>query len=101
MGGMWSKWFLVLGTVEAGLYIPLAVLLISSLLNIAYLLPIPIRAFYPAKDKMNELDDNTVVKEAPWPCLIAISITSLGCIALFLFPEPLYQLIALIFNKSY
>lgn len=101
MGGMWSKWFLVLGTVEAGLYIPLAVLLISSLLNIAYLLPIPIRAFYPAKDKMNELDDNTVVKEAPWPCLIAISITSLGCIALFLLPEPLYQLIALIFNKSY
>jgi len=35
MGGMWSKWFLVLGTVESGLTIPLVVLLISSLLNIA------------------------------------------------------------------
>ncbi len=93
MGGMWSKWFLVLGTVEAELYIPLAVLLISSLLNIAYLLPIPIRAFYHEGDNNN----NTVIKEAPWPCLLAMSISSLGCIVLFIFPEPIYRLLGSIF----
>jgi len=93
MGGMWSKWFLVLGTVEAGLMIPLAVLLISTLLNIAYLLPIPIRAFYHVGDNNN----NIAIKEAPWPCLIAMSISSLGCIALFIFPEPVYRLLESIF----
>ena len=98
MGGMWSKWFLVLGTVEAELYIPLAVLLISSLLNIAYLLPVSIRAFYITESEKDKLESSTVIKEAPWPCLVAISITSLGCIALFIFPEPLYQLVELIFT---
>ncbi len=93
MGGMWSKWFLVLGTVESGLTIPLVVLLISSLLNIAYLLPIPIRGFYHEVDNTR----NTAIKEAPWPCLIAISISSLGCIVLFIFPEPIYRLLESIF----
>ena len=83
----------VSGTVEAGLYIPLAVLLISSLLNIAYLLPIPIRAFYHTGDNNN----NIAIKEAPLPCLVAMSITSLGCIMLFVFPEPVYQLLESIF----
>ena len=44
-GGMWSKWYLGLGTVETGQLILLGVLMFSSLLNIAYLLPIPVRAF--------------------------------------------------------
>lgn len=96
MGGMWSKWFLVLGTLEAKLYIPLTVLLISSLLNIAYLLPISIRAFY-SNDDGEENNNSTVIHEAPWPCLIAISITSLGCIVLFFFPEPIYELLESIF----
>lgn len=98
MGGMWSKWFLVLGTIEAELYIPLAVLLISSLLNIAYLLPVSVRAFYVTDSNETEYKKETVINEAPWPCLLAISITSLGCIVLFVFPEPVYQLTELIFK---
>ncbi|MGB5440375.1 MAG: proton-conducting transporter membrane subunit, partial [Gammaproteobacteria bacterium] len=45
-GGMWSKWYLALGAVETGQLLLLAVLMISSLLNIIYLRPIPIRAFF-------------------------------------------------------
>ncbi len=44
-GGMWSKWFLAVGTVETHHLALTAALMISSLLNIAYLIPIPIRAF--------------------------------------------------------
>ena len=44
-GGMWSKWYLGMGTIEAGQWLLLGVLLFSSLLNIAYLLPVPVRAF--------------------------------------------------------
>ena len=47
MGGSWSKWYLALGAVDAGQLLFLAVLMVSTLLNIAYLMPIPIRAFFP------------------------------------------------------
>ena len=43
-GGTWSKWWLVQGTLDTGAWMLTAVLLISSLLNIAYLLTIPMRA---------------------------------------------------------
>ena len=87
MGGMWSKWFLVMATVESQYYIPLLVLLISSLLNIIYLLPIPINGFLGTSAKPQEK-----IKEAPWPCLMALSITCAGCIIMFFYPQPIYEL---------
>jgi multicomponent Na+:H+ antiporter subunit D len=67
--------------------------MLSSLLNVAYLLPIPFKAFFgePAKG-----DAGGGIKEAPLPCLIAIGATSLGCLLLFLFPDPLHHLVTLI-----
>ena len=94
MGGAWSKWFLVLGTLETQQITLLIILLLSSLLNIVYLLSIPLQAFI-GQPKGKAI---TGIKEAPLPCLIAIVITSLGCIALFLFPEPLYRLATLIIS---
>jgi multicomponent Na+:H+ antiporter subunit D len=91
-GGMWSKWFLVMGTLEAEYYIPLLVLLISSLLNVAYLLPIAVRGFFSEPEDMLPENRPKGIKEAPLPCLIAIAITSLGCVALFFYPEPVYEL---------
>ena len=91
MGGMWSKWFLVMGTLESKYYIPLFVLLISSLLNVAYLLPIAIRGFFSKPVSEHEETKNGI-HEAPLPCLIAMAITCLGCIALFFYPEPVYEL---------
>lgn len=86
-GGMWSKWYLALGTLEAGELLLLATLMVSSLLNIAYLMPIPLRAFL---GKTAEEDRH--VGEAPLPCLIAMGVTSLACLLLFFFPQPWYQL---------
>ena len=93
LGGLWGKWYLGLGSLEAGHYGVLAVLILSSLLNIAYLLPIPIRAFFgrPADD-----DVPSVRTEAPWPCVAAPLATALGCLVLFFFPEPVYRLLALL-----
>ena len=93
MGGTWSKWYLVLGTLESGQLLLLAVLMISTLLNIAYLLPIPIRAFYPSpKVDVSGIKYN----EAPMACLIAMVVTSLGCLVLFFYPDFLLSLIKLI-----
>ena len=88
-GGTWSKWFLLMGTLEAEQWILMAALMISSLLNIAYLLPIPFHAFFSA-DKTPF--SRAGVKEAPLPSLIALSITTVGCLVLFVYPQPLYEL---------
>ncbi|MEE4313611.1 MAG: monovalent cation/H+ antiporter subunit D family protein [Desulfofustis sp.] len=87
-GGTWGKWFLMIGALDAGQGVIMAVLMISSLLNIAYLLPIPIRAFYPNDD----VERPTGIKEAPLPSLVALSVTAAGCIVLFFFTGPLYEL---------
>ncbi|MGB5249068.1 MAG: monovalent cation/H+ antiporter subunit D family protein [Gammaproteobacteria bacterium] len=87
-GGTWSKFYLALGSLQAGQTWMLAVLMISSVLSIAYLLPIPVRAFFskPAADAP------TGINEAPWPCLMAIGFTATGCIALFFWPDLLFEL---------
>lgn len=93
MGGLWSKWYLALGTLDAGQLALLAVLMVSSLLNIAYLLPISIRAFFQEPEP-NERSKG--IREAPLPCLAAIVFTAVGCLALFFYPGPLYQLARLL-----
>ena len=45
-GGLWSKWYLALGTLQQGQIALLVVLMISSLLNVYYLTAIPLRAFF-------------------------------------------------------
>ncbi len=90
LGGTWSKWYLVLGTLEAGDMVLLAVLMVSTLLNIAYLLPIPVRAFFEASPG----DTDEGIREAPLACVVALVITALGCLALFLNPDPLYALMS-------
>ena len=96
MGGLWSKWYLALGTLEAGQLGLLAVLMVSSLLNIAYLLPIPIRAFFSAPDPGEPAEG---INEAPRTCVGALLVTAAGCVALFVYPEPLYRLMGLILSN--
>jgi len=90
-GGMWSKWFLALGTIEAEQWVLLSVLLVSSLLNIAYLLPIPVRAFF---GKAADGGCYTQIREAPVSCLLAMIVTSLACLVLFFYPNIFYALAA-------
>jgi multicomponent Na+:H+ antiporter subunit D len=86
-GGLWGKWYLALGALDAGYGILVGVLMLSTLLNIAYLLPIPLRAFFGQSPKTT-----VQFNEAPLPCLVAIGITTAACVTLFFFPGPVYQL---------
>lgn len=87
--GMWSKWYLGMGAVETGQWLLLSVLLLSSLLNIMYLLPVPVRGFF---GKAPEGVDYSELKEAPLSCLIAMLMTSAACVLLFFYPDPFYEL---------
>ncbi|MEQ9564286.1 MAG: proton-conducting transporter membrane subunit, partial [Pseudomonadales bacterium] len=88
-GGMWSKWYLMLGALEAEMLVLMVVLMISSLLNIAYLLSIPVRAFFPGETE--EPSGSVAIKEAPLPSLLAIGFTSLACIALIFWPNIFHE----------
>ncbi len=87
-GGTWGKWFLMTGAFDSGKWTIMAVLMLSSLLNIAYLLPIPLRGFFSKEAPAGPVQ----IKEAPLPSLIALSLTAFGCILLFFFTQPLYKL---------
>jgi multicomponent Na+:H+ antiporter subunit D len=90
MGGTWSKWYMTMGAFESGQGLMVAVLMISSLLNIAYLLPLVIRGFFlPAKDGWSG-----GVKEAPMFCVVPLSITAIGCIVLFFYADLLARFLA-------
>jgi multicomponent Na+:H+ antiporter subunit D len=89
--GIWSKWYLTLGALEADQKVLAAVLVASSLLSAAYLLPIPIRAFFAAPG-----DAPAKLREAPAFCVAALSVSALGCLLLFLFPGPLLTLAEMI-----
>lgn len=85
--GAWSKWYLVLGAFDAQQYAMVAILLMSSLLNIAYLLPIAVQAFFvPSVEFSGER------KEAPLACVLPLSCTALGCLVFFFFPEWAWKL---------
>lgn len=96
MAGTWSKWYLVIGALEADKLFIVATLMISSLLNIAYLLPIPIKAFFHTQSGESKPWTWAETKEAPLLMLIALSTTSVCCLALFFYPQPLIDLINLI-----
>ncbi len=89
-GGTWSKWYLMIGAIDREYWLIMMVLMLSSLLNIAYLLPIPIRAFFCTAEE--QAAHGTAYKEAPWPSLLALSVTALGCLVVFFYSRPLYQL---------
>ena len=82
-GGFFSKWYLVLGTLQADQMPMLIILLTSTLLNAAYFFPIVYKAFFcTAEEAMYE---NTI-KEAPIWCVAPLVVTAIGSIALFFYP---------------
>lgn len=96
-GGMWSKWYLALGTLNADQWFMLVVLLVSTLLNVAYLLTIPIRGFF-ATAAPTDQGEAAAVREAPFASVLALSLTALGCIALFFYAQPLHNMMTNLFR---
>jgi multicomponent Na+:H+ antiporter subunit D len=121
-GGAWSKWFLGLGAVGAHQVVFLLVLMASSLLSVAYLMPIVGRAFFiapavaeaghgvgasnpghghgaanPGHEHRSEdhgHDQGSGIREAPLWMVIPLCITALGTLVLFFMADALYQLLA-------
>ncbi|MDA7947682.1 MAG: monovalent cation/H+ antiporter subunit D family protein [Hyphomicrobiaceae bacterium] len=79
--GFVSKWYILLGAMDAQQWIAVGVIIVSTLLNAAYFLPIVYAAFFRAPDKKSP--DHG---EAPLPIVVALTVTAAGTVILFLFP---------------
>ena len=99
MAGSWPKFFLMLGAADAGQLAIIVILMISSILNVVYLLSIPVQAFYmnPAEGGAKPqgaggaLIEWGNLKEAPILCIAPPLFTAAGAFVLFFFADPLYQ----------
>ena len=84
--GFVSKWYILSGALETQQMFAVGVIILSTLLNAAYFLPIVYVAFFKAETKV---DGHAHVEhgEAPLGVVIALSLTALGTVALFFFPD--------------
>lgn len=95
-GGFWSKWYLMLGAASVEQWFMLAVFVLSTLLNVAYMMVIPIRGFlFPPK---SAADVPKGIREAPFASVAALTVTAVGSIALFFYAQPLYQMVVKMFQ---
>ncbi|MBU0735307.1 MAG: monovalent cation/H+ antiporter subunit D family protein [Proteobacteria bacterium] len=92
-GGFLSKWYLVLGSLEAHQIAVLVVLLTSSLLNAAYFMPVVYKAFFSTPQE-SMFEDK--VHEAPIFCLVPLMITAVVSVMLFFYPQPFFRLATMV-----
>lgn len=80
--GSWSKWLLIVGAADAGQLAMIAVLMVSSLLNVVYLLSVVGRGFFL---RAPDAPKTVPIKESPPLVWLPPAITALGCVILFFF----------------
>ena len=120
LGGVWSKWYIALAAAETDQIIFIAVLMISSLLNIAYLMPVVLYGYFgkekPA-DTHSHGDDHSHhhappnhsmlkhltfgrpgIAEAPIMCLAPIILTTIGCFGLFFYADRIRLFLTPVFG---
>ena len=91
-GGSWSKWLLMVGAADANQKIMIGVLMVSSLLNVAYLLPIVGKGFFLKGGKQPA--KKTGIAEAPILCVLPPVVTAFGCLVLFFLAGELQTFLA-------
>jgi multicomponent Na+:H+ antiporter subunit D len=85
--GFVSKWYLAVGSMERGSMWLLAVLLVSSLLNAAYLGPIVYRAYF---EDAPDRGQHRIV-EVPW-MVVPLVVTAVASLLLGVYPDPVLAL---------
>ncbi len=95
-GGSWSKWLLLMGAADAKQWVMFAVLMISSLMNIAYLLPIVARGFFRGDKAISQ---DTGLREAPFLVWLPPALTATGTIILFFYAGSIVSFLSPIVSQ--
>ncbi|TKS57839.1 MAG: cation:proton antiporter [Nitrospira sp.] len=95
LGGFISKWYLALGSIEAGQYPVIAVLATSTILNACYFIPIVHAAFFkdlPPGEKAER-------QEAPTVMVVPLVFTAIGILVSFFMPSIFLDLARMIVGE--
>jgi multicomponent Na+:H+ antiporter subunit D len=93
--GFISKWFLLGGAFQAENWIAFVTIVISTLLNAAYFMPIVYVAFFKEESPGHSVGEHG---EAPIPILIALLITATSTWLIFFFPGVALALLEQVVN---
>lgn len=86
-GGFVSKWYILGGAFQADNYVALVTIVLSTVLNAAYFLPIIYMAWFSAEDESSKPHG-----EAPFPAVLALTITAILTLGFFFLNGPVIQL---------
>ncbi|OGW29025.1 MAG: cation:proton antiporter [Nitrospirae bacterium GWC2_57_13] len=103
LGGFLSKWYIALGSIEAGQWPILAVIAASTILNSSYFLPIVYAAYFkePAaehrqyhgvRSELHTPNSELKIHEAPALMVVPLVLTAIGAVALFFMPSLVFDL---------
>ncbi|UYV36148.1 proton-conducting transporter membrane subunit [Rhodobacteraceae bacterium D3-12] len=81
LGGSWSKWLLIMAAADTQQWVMIGVLMASSLLNVAYLLPVVGKGFF-LRDKKDAPDEWGEAGVLVW---LPPAIAAAGCLVLFFY----------------
>jgi multicomponent Na+:H+ antiporter subunit D len=85
--GFISKWYILLGAIEAQQMFAVGVIVVSTLLNAAYFLPIVYAAFFCIPENTPGDVSKDAQGETPLALVLAIGVTATGTVLLFFFPD--------------
>ena len=88
-----GKWFLLSGAMQSANWLAVTVIVISTVLNACYFLPIVYRAFF------REAPAGHPHGEAPWPMVVALTATAAGTIGIFFFSSIPFTLATLMMGR--
>lgn len=86
--GFVSKWFILAGAFQAENYLAIFTIIASTALNAMYFLPVVYFAWLAPPSQDVDMNHG----EAPWPILVALSVTATLTIVFFFFNQPLIDL---------
>lgn len=88
-GGFFSKWYLVLGAMQTGQYVYIAIIILSSLLNAIYFFRVIEKMFINPAEDLKEVHKQKGALELPWQMVLPLLVMGLGILALGLCNEPI------------
>ncbi|MBT4590218.1 MAG: monovalent cation/H+ antiporter subunit D family protein [Rhodospirillaceae bacterium] len=81
--GFLSKWYILMGALSVEHYFAIGVIVLSTLLNTGYFIPVIYNAFFKEADDKDDPHANH--GEAPLPMVIALTATAIATVLLFFF----------------
>ena len=99
--GFLGKWFILNGAMQTANWLAVSVIVVSTMLNAGYFLPILYRAFLlPEPDASPHAHEHDRAGEAPWPIVLSLIVTASATLALFFFPYLPLELAKLMVGGS-